>query len=440
MSQLPAIARATDWLIHWGDSVSASTEAEALSNHPPSSEVGLITFLVSRLDRAGYLWRPSDEELEPLQSALAVIPTQLAFVPADTSHGLWLGLAALAEFRGAGPLARFVVDCLERHTGALRNDDVDAADEARGICWTRRGRIARLAGALDDAAESYQEALRVTRRLAWRDAWPNAQLGLANVEIARGNYPAAQRRMVSLLRHRDAVHPMYRVSAYQTLANTRRKRGDLLGALLDAWTAFDLLTPDDPRRNEVLISMAETALEIGDADAALRAFTQVLEHSLSLRVQVAAATGVLRARLLRSVRFQSSMTAPHAASPALTIEASVRPAPVAEATDALTRSMGRVESLLTREAAPRERAYMLLTLADGARCIGEIERARTFARSAAELADSYGFHDYVFRADELLAQLTVASAAVAAEESPDPVRGRVLAHAALVRLRALTTR
>lgn len=440
MRQLPAIARATDWLIHWEESLNASTEAEALSNHGPSSEIGLITFLASRLDRAEQLWRPSEEELEPLHSTLAVIPTQLAFVPMDTSHGVWLGLAALAEFRGAGPLARFVVDCLERHTVELRSADVDAADELCGIFWTRRGRIARLAGALDDAVESYHEALRLTRRLAWRDAWPNAQLGLANVEIARGNYPAAQRRMVGLLRRRDAVHPMYRVSGYQTLANTRRKRGDLLGALLDGWTAFDLLTPDDARRNEVLISMAETALDIGDADAALQAFTQVLEHPLPLRVEVAAASGVVRARLLQSIRTQGSLSTPNAASPAATMRAPMPSATFPHHTDALMHSMERVEALLTRDAAPRERAYMLLTLADGARHFGDGARARTFAHSATELATNYGFHDYVFRADQLLAQLAVASAEVSAAELTEPVRGRVLAHSALVRLRALTTR
>ena len=369
-----------------------------------------VAMHTATLERHPDLRAPSAAALAALNPALSPLPVQQLLLAPEHPANQWLQLSALAEHHGEPVLARIIVDALAERLGehdAGRATDSGMDDNERlellALCFTRRGRMARVAGYLDDAQCHFDEALALTRG-SWRDARLAAELGLTNLAVARGNYPQVAARCTALLAHSDApavLAPVHRVALYQMRAIASRKRGALIDALLDSWQAYDLLGHASAYRAELIVSMAETALECGDVVAAEAGFHSA-EHEARatgapLRVQVAAAVGTARVALVRGTR-----------------------AVVLSAAKDLDR-------LLRQPLAPRERAQALMTRAACHQFTAEPSLASAALGEARELAERHAFHDLSFG----LEALRVDSAATVAAPARHPALARFGALAAM---------
>lgn len=446
MSHLPTASlgasSAGDWLSRAATRLIVRPDAEA-------EALAAIACLTATLEHRDRIDRPSSAAMRPLQPWLAQLPSQVVHLPPTHPVAEWLQLSALAEHHGEAALARLIVDVLaERlgeHHAPQRPPRGDVAGESESVsesvgesvsesvseserrellalCWTRRGRIARIAGLLDDARACYSEALMLAGQ-HWRDARLGAELGLANLAISRGNYPEVLARCSTVLADPAAalaLADVHRVALYQMRAMALRRRGALLDALLDGWRAYDLLGQASAHRAELLVSMAETALESAEAAAARAAFAHAEAEARAtaapLRVVAAAVTGRACAAL---------------------VEAHDGGRMVAGATHPLTEATAALEQLLTQPLAPRELAVALLTIAECFRWLGAEARATEALAQAERLASHHDFHDLQFRAEAWR------TTAARPREAPSPAVPHTPAvrhagrHAALQRLAAL---
>jgi hypothetical protein len=372
---------AAEWLSHAAARLAAmpTDVADVLTS---------VALLTATLERHPALVAPPAAPLAALRPAFAPLPVQLLCLPAEHPVGLWLQLSALAEHHGEPVLARLIVDALAERLGehdAGRTTRADGYDHERAellaLCWTRRGRMARVAGYLDDAQCHFEEALALTRG-SWRDARLAAELGLTNLAVARGNYPQVAARCTALLANSEAsavLAPVHRVALYQMRAIASRKRGAFIDALLDSWHAYDLLGHASAHRAELIVSMAETALDCGDIAAAEAGFSSAEREALAtgapLRVQVAAVVGQARVAL-------------------------------AHGTPALVHSAAQqLDQLLRQPLAPRERAQALMTRAGCYQFTAEHALASATLGDARQLAAFHAFHDLSFGIESLGANI-----------------------------------
>lgn len=374
---------AESWL---ASTAAARGQASPDATHASAALLGRLAFLSAWLDRADMLPPLSADHRETLAEPCRRLPQQTHFVSADTPVHAWLEAAALAEFLGEGALGRLLVDGIAQH--------VHHDPELLALCECRRGRIARLAGRLDDAALHYRAALRRTAERPARDAWPLAMSGLSNVHIDQGNFPAAERRLRALLDPTRGVLAAHRVNGWLGLALVRRKRHDPLDAMLCAWNAFDLIPVDRPERIDLLVSLAEAAIDCGDLPAATNGFRQAWNGAASDRLRVAAATG-----LVRSAVHLLALSPPSA------------PAPI----DTLLESVALLDQILQARLAPQERTLALLVRVEAAlaeparahqRSSRDASRVQAWLTEAQTLAEAHGYHEYVFHAESLAAAAT----------------------------------
>lgn len=414
---------ASEWLSAAAVPLSSASDAHR------TEQLVSLAFLAATLERQSTLTAPSSPLWEGLYDALARVPAQLVHLLPTHPAQPWLRLSALAEFLGEPSLAGVILNALtallgEHDTARGPHDDAYEAErcEVLAICWARRGRIARVAGALDDAQACFEEALALIGSAPWRDARLAAELGLINLSVARGNYPLVEQQCSALLASTAGLlAPVHAAAAYQMRAIARRKRRRWLDALLDSWSAYDQLGDASAHRAELVVSMAETALEVGDLYAAAAGFNNAYREALAtgaqFRVQAAAITG--RARTINSCLLGD-------AAPVLTVPA-----------EEIENARQSLVALLSAPLAPRERAYALITMAEWQHREQDIAGAHTHLAEAGALAAEHDFFDYQFRTDTLRERLSAADA----QHTPSARRASVWQeherHPALVRLAAL---
>jgi tetratricopeptide (TPR) repeat protein len=414
---------ASEWL-----SAAAAPLSSGSDTHR-TEQLATLAFLAASLERQSTLSAPSATLLAALRDALARVPAQLVHLPPTHAAHPWLHLSALAEFLGEPSLAGVILNALaellgEHDTARGPHDDAYEAErcEVLALCWTRRGRIARVAGALDDAQACFEEALTLIGDAPWRDARLAAELGLINLAVARGNYPLVEQQCSALLASAASRLASVHVAAvYQMRAIARRKRQNWLDALLDSWSAYDQLGHASAYRAELVVSMAETALEAGDLCAAAAGFNSAHQEALAtgaqFRVQAAAITG--RARTINSCLLAGTARTP--AIPA----------------DQVESARQSLMALLDAPLAPRERVYALVTMAEWRLREQDIPGARAVLTEASTLAVEHAYFDYQFRTDTLLARLSAADAHSASATPRESVWQEHERHPALVRLAEL---
>lgn len=432
MSNVPpapfGASSASEWL-----SLAASRLADADPEH--ADLLARIALLTAALERMYHLPDRAPSGFAALAPALSRVPDQLAHLPAQHPARRWFELAALAEFHGEAQLARVTINALADTLG--EHDPVRALecgftsherDELLALCWCRRARLSRVAGALLDAQYHFEEALALVGERPWRDARLAAELGLANLAVSRGNYPQVERRCTALLsdvQADSAMAPAHRVAAYQMRAIAHRKRGAFIEALLDSWSAYDLLGEASVHRVELVVSMAETALEAGDVGAARAAFSnarrEATDTGAPLRVVAAAVTGYARA-LMRA------------------------PMVAADLEGAAVQPLRQLLADHASSLAPRERVYAMVTLAECRVAQGQLAEARTTLHEALPIAAAHTFNDHVFRIEALFDQLNAMQANSVAKVGLEPTTGMSAVegeprdaerHPALYRLTAL---
>ncbi len=219
------------------------------------------------------------------------LPPQTASMGTRSRFARWIDAAAVLESQG---LWQASWDLLQLLLDRCRSDTpMDGA--RRAFVHARLGRVARVAGHVDDAEHWYRDALQLSQRLPeamqWSDARPHALLGLCILAVSRGNYAKGQSYARRVL---NANAPdLYHVQAFLVFALIERKLGRSPEALTWLWRAFDALPVDDVRQIDVLITLAETALELQHPEAAVRARLAALALARTPRHAAAALSGLL---------------------------------------------------------------------------------------------------------------------------------------------------
>ncbi len=379
-------------VVHTSDWMLLNGEANAEIVRYAETSLSIAAILSSALERQTELEAPFASDYAALEPGIRELPPQLAFVADNSALGQWLNVATLAEHDGAPRLAQLIVDALMRLLQARPRQNPTTPqqidiDEAIGICWARRGRLARIRGELDDAATCYLEARQMVRKLPRRDARSMADIGLSLVAIGRGNFPEAASRAQLLLRQRDKAADIFQVHAHQILALTKRRSGHLIEAMNHAWQAFDFASGNDSRRLEIVGSMSDIAIELGDLEAAVHGFNIVLQADVRPRVQVPSLAGALRA-CARREEFASSMANKKA---------------IGEYSQSLKK-------LVDDGLAPGDEVLATLAIAEGDLVFGEFESGKAWMNRAAAIATEFGFYEKQFAVENLAQRFKVADA------------------------------
>jgi tetratricopeptide (TPR) repeat protein len=353
---------------------------------------------------------------------MATLPSASASFGSESDVSTWIDVAAVAEAHGLHDIAWDLLGNLREYaTPLLSTTDAVAL---KAFVWARRGRIARISGRLEDADACYREAIAKTPRAPsverWRDALPHALLGLSVLAARRGNFPHASRLAARVLAPGDVVPSMYRLQAHLTLGLTYRKRRLLSTAVGHLWSAFDLLKREDALRAELLITLAEVAIEAGAFDAALDVLLVVLDWPLMPRVMIPAVASLLD--LLRRgqhVAGASDRVARIARSDwghrCLTERA--KPSVISRVLE-FAESLARSEPALR---APSDQVLIALAIAECSFAFGEIARAALWIAAVEDAATAMHFHEQQFRVEALREALRTAEDRGSATSSPAPV-------------------
>lgn len=386
---------------------------------------GALAVLASTLHLQRHLESPAPTLLEQLRDILAMLPVQLAHLEPTMAVAQWLSVAAAAEFVGEGRLAQLVLDDVRARL-ASPDVGVPAVDRQEwiAICWTRRGRLSRIAGHHEDARECYREAIRGIRALPWRDGRPLAELGLSALAASQGNFPAVARHAKAVLRVRPPVAAVHQVAAHQLMALVRKRAGHHLDALLHAWAAFDLVPQGDVRAVELMLSMAEIAVDLADWDAADHGFAAAFRLAGPVRLRVSALVGAVDAQTRRSYAGESRANSAQ-----------------------LKTYLRELARLAATDLAPRDAVRVRLALANGAILVGgPADQVTTQLDEAAALATRFQLYEHQFRVDESRARLRAMTTNDHRERPTRVAAGiagaskAVSRHPALSRLLALSSR
>ena len=387
---IDSLLHAADWL--------ASAEAKREEVRVDDAHAGALALAAADLEHQVSLKPPRHAVWLELADAVRALPPQWAHLSNAAPVAQWLSLASLAEHWGALRLAWLILTDVERLLHVERPATEALAREYRALCWTRRGRIARTRGQLEDAAICYEFAAKLTRQRPWHDAHPQALLGLAALAANRGNIPAVERRLRPLLRESSTLPALYSIAAHQLMSVAKRKRHHHIDALLHAWAAFDLLDGSDFRREQLVATMADIALEAGDPHAAARGFDVVLSTTVRPLVRAPALYGAVRARLeqLGSVGTTSRSAAAVGRDPILTGFAS------------------QLQALREASLAPTESVLVYLAVAELAIAWCDVPQAVRALDDAEQLAGAVGLHERQFSIDAARMRLHTVCAPVSA--------------------------
>lgn len=287
---------------------------------------------------------------------------------AEALADLTRALAAEMENAGAFRLAYTAL-------AAVRKALPELGARAVGLVIAQQGRVARQFGDVDTAAELYATARDLGARGGVPEVEVHATLGQGVLASMRGNYPEARARYRDALERATASGLAPQVAAaHHGLMNAAFAAGDLNAALLHGWEAFRGAMSDAARRAEMLINLAAIAAKGGYYTAALQSYLAALGEAAAPRVQLAALGGaaVAAARL-----------ADHALLARLRIGAE----------DAMRECGQPYEAILT-----------CLDLAEAHHAVHALEQASDYIGRATDDARMGGFHELLFRAEELAAR------------------------------------
>ena len=164
-------------------------------------------------------------------------------------------------------LAADVYETVIAHVHPVEESDVAIA------AHLRLGACRRTIGALDDAARSYEEASAVARRVDDMFGILRAQIGAANIALARGNMPQAERLLdetISVAAGRADLVDVHAMALHDR-ADVAFHRGRYDLAVEIAYTSLEL-TRDPRQRDRLLNSIAGAFYMLGVRSAARDAY------------------------------------------------------------------------------------------------------------------------------------------------------------------------
>lgn len=284
-----------------------------------------------------------------------------------------------------------------------------------GRVLAQRARVARKADSLDVAETLYRRVSSLGRKLKNPELEARALIGRGIVAQSRGNHPAAHRLFTIAARtaERDGRPDLVRL-AHHSLMVLAAKRGEFSEALARGWRAFHDVAGDAQLEAEMLVNLAQLALDVGDPRAALHGFTAALAREPALSQMLPALGGAARAA--------AALDASHLLA-------------------ACTERLKRISETTSTFAYPRASAW--LDVARAYASAGLRERANDHARRAEMLAVEHGFHEIAHEAEALRAEsgrpLVPHGAAKPMNAPIDPARLSVAGSAVLEKLAALSS-
>lgn len=232
------------------------------------------------------------------------------------------------------------------------------------------GRIARQMNDFAAAQDCYDRV--VSRAMRERDAPLAARghIGRALLSDMRGNLPAAEasyRKALTLAVPGGGAYTMA-CQGLITLAINRQQLGD---ALLYGWQLHDASAEDSELRYVALFELSVVALHAGFPEPAMRGFSHVLERVRLPRLRLIYLGGAIRAAARLQRRNQ-----------------------VAALRDEIERTISSANQ-------PHDAAQVLIFSAGALHEINDVDGARVTLRAGRDLSARHGYHEYVFRADEM---------------------------------------
>lgn len=235
-------------------------------------------------------------------------------------------------------------------------------------------RILRQLGETAAAEELYQSIVTEARYRGFPSVAGYALTGLGNLAIMRGNRPA-QLRYYSEALTLSPVDSALESASRWGLMNHALATDSLSDALVHGWRAYDLSGSDEERAG-ILHNLSSVAFRAHFVDEALAGLESALRLTRNARIWLAIAATAAEAA---GVRSRTSLL--------LRLEEEGR------------RYSGN--------AIPFENGQWLLGLAQGWASAGSTEAADRFAHEALDLAQRHEFHELVYRAEQVLKQLTI---------------------------------
>jgi tetratricopeptide (TPR) repeat protein len=240
----------------------------------------------------------------------------------------------------------------------------------------RRAYCERSLGELDAAAASYDAASRIAQRVDDLFGVLRAQIGSAKIATARGNMPQAERLLDQAIVDASAdEYQDVRAMALQDRATVAHLRGNFDLAVRFAYSALEL-TRDAINRDRLLADIAGSFYMLGVRSAARDAYV-IIEATAQEQYQ----------RWVAMINLMEIA-----------------------ATDGSATLFERYrKSLADAFLPPTLQAEYQLHVGTGYELLGEPGAARASLEHARALAENYGFHQVVFRSEEALSRLAIAS-------------------------------
>jgi hypothetical protein len=285
------------------------------------------------------------------------------------------------ELDGVSPIVRAIVERMEDDgalnlaysvLSSLADADLRLSVLERGRVLAQLGRVAWKAGALETAREQYRRVEVLGRTARIPELRVRAWVGYSIIARLHGNYPEVRKWGAR------AVHDAERAGlaalgslAYHNLMVSAAVGGDINGALVYGWRAYQGAIGDTAREARALLHLSQCLLECGQPGAALRGFAATLDRQPVARVAFPALGGLAIAA------------------------AAVGDRPLVLATKA------RIEGLIAIAPFPYECASVLLELSLALAAIGDTARAAVCRTRALRLAHRHAYHEIVHRLEAL---------------------------------------
>jgi len=317
------------------------------------------------------------EEIEdgvPARGVLRSVVTALKSSPPNDMRAIAPRLLAYGralDLDAKWALAADVYETVIAHVHPVEESDVAIT------ALLRRAYCERSLGELDAASASYEAASHVAQKVDDLFGMLRAQIGSAKIATARGNIPQAERLLDQAISEASADEfSDVRAMALQDRATVAHLRGNFDLAVRFAYRALEL-TRDAINRDRLLADIAGSFYMLGVRSAARDAYV-IIEATAQEQYQRWVATINL-----------------------MEIAATDGSAPLFERYR---------KSLADAFLPPTLEAEFHLHLGTGYELLGEPEAARASLEHARVLAENFGFHQIVFRSEEVLSRVAYGSA------------------------------
>lgn len=285
------------------------------------------------------------------------------------------------ELDSVSPIVRAVVNRME-DDGALNlaystliiltEADLRLSTIERGRVLAQLGRVAWKAGALEQSREHYRKAEVLGRTARIPELRIRAWIGYSVVARHRGNYPEVRKWAARAVDEAErAGLPKLASLAYHSLVVAAGVAGDLNAALVYGWREYEGAAGDHGREASALLRLAQTLLQAGYPDAAIRGYFATLDRKPVARVAFPTLGGL-------------SLAAARVGNRALVRE-----------------TKARIEELIASTPYPYGSADALLELSEALATIGDIADASDCRARALELAERHRYHEIIYRLESL---------------------------------------